>query len=102
MADIKQNNSMIWSSSCFLGGSNGIVGKRFEPLNTNRTCFWIYRIAKAFTFPLEPNLNIDKNRSTLSVGGFAEICAPSRICSEPPSLKSGKMGTKGLSFHEFN
>jgi hypothetical protein len=48
-------------------------------------------MVKAFAFPLESNLNIDKNRSTLSVGGFWEIDAPSWICSEPhPSLKSGE------------
>ena len=35
-----------------------------EPINTNRTDFWIHRLAKAFTFSLESNLNIDKNRST--------------------------------------
>jgi len=29
-------------------------------------------------------------------------CAPARICSEPPSLKSGELGTKGLSFYQFN
>jgi hypothetical protein len=33
-------------------------------------------MVKAFTFPLESNLNIDKNRSTVSVGGFWKIDAP--------------------------
>jgi hypothetical protein len=46
-------------------------------------------MAKEFTFPLESNLNIDENRSTIPVGGYFEICAPSRICSEPPSLFPG-------------
>jgi len=62
----------------------------FEPLNTNFTHFWLYRTVKAFTFSPESNLNIDKNRSTMPVGGFLEICAPSWICSEPPSLESGE------------
>jgi len=48
----------------------------FEPLKTNFTHFWIYRIVKVFTFPLESNLNIDKNRSTSSVGGFWEFVPP--------------------------
>ncbi len=43
-----------------------LLVKRFEPLNTNLTYFRIYRIAKAFTFPLDSDLNIDKNRSTHS------------------------------------
>ena len=64
--------------------------KRFEPLNTNFSHFRVYRIAKAYTFPLESNLNIDKNRSTSCIGGFWETDAPSLICSEPPSLKSGE------------
>jgi hypothetical protein len=46
-------------------------------------------MVKAFNFPRELNLNIDKNRSTSFVGGFWEIDAPWLICSEPPSLKSG-------------
>jgi hypothetical protein len=41
--------------------------------------------------PLFSKRNIDKNPSTLSVGGFFESDAPTRICSElPPSLKSGE------------
>jgi len=59
-------------------------------------------MAKAFTFSLESNLNIDKNRSTSPVGGFSEFDAPSRICSEPPSLKSGEIGHKRIILGEFN
>jgi hypothetical protein len=48
-------------------------------------------MVKAFTFSLESNLNIDKNRSTSCVGGLREIDAPSWICSEHhPSLKLGE------------
>jgi hypothetical protein len=47
-----------------------------EPLNTYFACFRICITPKAFTFSLESNLNIDKNRSTSSVGGFWEIDAP--------------------------
>lgn len=36
-------------------------------------------------FPLELNLNINKNCSTLSVGSFFEVDVSSQICSEPPS-----------------
>jgi hypothetical protein len=56
-----------------------LLEKRFEPLNTNLIYFWIYTMAKVFTFPLESNLNKDKNRSTSSVGGLSETCAPSWI-----------------------
>jgi len=45
------------------------------------------------------NLNVDKNRSTLFVGGFWKIYAPSWICSEHhPSLKSGENMSKRLVF----
>ena len=45
--------------------------KRFEPLNTNFTHFSIYRLAKAFTFPLESNFHKDKTaqHSLLAVSG---------------------------------
>lgn len=63
----------------------------FEPLNINFTYFWIYTMVKVFTFPLESNLSIDKNRSTSAVGGFWEIDAPKGTCSEPHSSpKSGE------------
>ena len=78
----------------YTGGPDGDWNQRvvsgFEPLKINFTHFWICRTAKAFTFSPESNLNIDKNRSTMPVGGFLEICAPSWICSEPPSLESGE------------
>ena len=44
-------------------------------------------MVKAFTFPLESNLNRDKNRSTLSVGGFWEIDAPTGIRTPVVALK---------------
>jgi hypothetical protein len=40
------------------------VERRFEPLNTNLPYFWIYMMDDVLAFPLESNLNIDKNRST--------------------------------------
>jgi hypothetical protein len=46
--------------------------------------------AKVFIFSPESNLSIDKNRSTLSVGGSWKTDAPKGTCSEPPSLKSGE------------
>jgi len=50
-------------------------------------------------FSLESILNKDKNRVTVSVGGFWQIDAPSRICSEPhPSQKSGEIGHKRIIF----
>jgi hypothetical protein len=56
-------------------------------------------MVNALTFPLESNLNRNKNRSTLFVGGFSEIDAPSWICSEPHSaLNQGKYGMKGYVF----
>lgn len=39
------------------------------------------------TFPRESNLNIEKNRSTSSVGGFIEICAPTGIRTPVVALK---------------
>ena len=44
-------------------------------------------MVKVFTFPLESNLNIDKNRSTLSVGGFRDIDAPTGIRTPVVALK---------------
>jgi hypothetical protein len=44
-------------------------------------------MTKVFTFSLESNLNIDKNRSTLSVGGFWEIYAPTGIRTPVVALK---------------
>jgi hypothetical protein len=44
-------------------------------------------MAKTFTFPLESNFNKHKNRSTLSVGGFLEICAPRGIRTPVVALK---------------
>jgi hypothetical protein len=39
------------------------------------------------TFFLESNLKINKNRSTLFVGGFFEICAPTGIRTPVVALK---------------
>jgi hypothetical protein len=75
-----------------------LLEKRYEPLNTNSLHFWVYGIAKVFTFPLELSHNVEKNRSTLSVGGFWKTDAPSLICSEPPSLKLGEIGHKRITF----
>jgi hypothetical protein len=57
-------------------------------------------MGKVFSFSLESNRNIDKNRSTSCVGGFWEIYTPERTCSELPSPFPGvdKFCTKG----EFN
>ena len=44
-------------------------------------------MAKVFTFPLESNLNKDKNRSTSSVGGFWEFDAPTGIRTPVVALK---------------
>jgi hypothetical protein len=48
-------------------------------------------MVKAFTFPRESNLNIDKNRSTQCcascVGGFWEIDAPTGIRTPVVALK---------------
>ena len=44
-------------------------------------------MAKVFTFPLESNLNKDKNRSTSVVGGFFEVCAPTGIRTPVVALK---------------
>jgi hypothetical protein len=44
-------------------------------------------MAKAFTFSVESNLNVDKNRSTSSVGGFFKICAPTKIRTPAIVLK---------------
>lgn len=44
-------------------------------------------MAKVFTFPLESNLNKDKNRSTSSVGGLLGICAPTGIRTPVVALK---------------
>ena len=63
-----------------------------EPRNTSFACFWIYRIAKAFHFPPESNPNIDKNRSTSSVGGFREIDAPTEIRTPVLALKGLRPG----------
>ena len=48
----------------------------------------------------ESNLDIKKPLNMIC-WRFLEICAPSWICSEPPSLKLGEMGTKGLSFRKI-
>ena len=78
---IKENITTLWNSTklsrqtILIGGEpvqckknysiDGTnIEKRFEPPNTNFSHFWIYITAKAFTLPLESNLNIDKNRST--------------------------------------
>ena len=42
---------------------------------------------QALTFSLKSNLNIDKNHSTSSVGGFLEICAPTGIRTPVVALK---------------
>jgi hypothetical protein len=44
-------------------------------------------MAKVFTFPLESNLNIDKNRSTSCVGGFRKFDAPTGIRTPVVALK---------------
>jgi hypothetical protein len=49
--------------------------------------FWIYDTAKAFTFPLESTVHINKNRSTCSVGGLLRICASTRIRTSAIVLK---------------
>jgi len=47
--------------------------------------------AQSINFSPESRLSINENGSTLSVGGFFEICAPKGTCSEPhPSPASGE------------
>jgi hypothetical protein len=48
----------------------------------NLAHFWPYKWPEFSPSPTL-NLNIDKNRSTSGVGGFPEIDAASRICSDP-------------------
>ena len=94
--------SITWEVKSLRPCSDFQFETRLEPLNTSFACCYICITAQSTHCSLESNLNIDENRSTSCVGGFWEIDAPSWICSEPPSLKSGEMGTKGLSFQEFN
>ena len=49
--------------------------------------FWIYSTANSFDVSLGSNLNIDKNRPTSRVSGFAEICAPTGIRTPVVALK---------------
>jgi hypothetical protein len=91
LSSFENKNNLMKSSSYLYRRSprdwNPRVVSGFEPLNSNFTHFWTYRTAKAFTFSLESNLNIDKNRSTLSVGSFTEICAPTGIRTPVVALK---------------
>lgn len=50
--------------------------KGLEPLHTRFVCFWTCITPTSLHFSLELELNINKNRSTLSVGGLWETDAP--------------------------
>jgi hypothetical protein len=64
-----------------------LLEKEFEPFNISFAHFEIRILPKVFTFSLESNLNIDKNRSTLFVGGVWKICAPTGIRTPVVALK---------------
>jgi hypothetical protein len=74
----------------------------FELLNINFARFRTYGTAKAFSFPLESNLNIDKTAQHQLLAVFENLCPCAGLFRTTFPQIGGNRAQKGLAFHEFN